>query len=43
MNQQITYNRLNEYIQAVIQTSGMMFVVSNYIVLREQYYLNKPC
>ena len=36
-----TYNQLNDYIQIFIQSDGMAFVLSNYIALREQYYLYK--
>jgi hypothetical protein len=41
MNQSLVYNHLNEFIQVIIQTDGMAFVVANYIALREQYYLSK--
>ena len=40
MNQPV-YTHLNDFIQTYIQSNGMAFVVSNYIALREQYYLNK--
>jgi hypothetical protein len=35
------YPHLNDYIQMVIQSNGIAFVVTNYIELREQYYMNK--
>lgn len=41
MNQFMTYNHLNDYIQMIIQLNGMPFVVTNYIELREQYYIDK--
>lgn len=41
MDQSTGYDHLNEYIYVIIQTSGMSYVVENYIDLREQYYLNK--
>ena len=41
MDQFTTCSHLNEYIQVVIQLNGMQFVVTNYITLREQYYIDK--
>lgn len=41
MDQFTTCNHLNEYIQVVIQLNGMQFVVTNYIAIREQYYIDK--
>lgn len=38
MEQQAEHNRLNDYIQIIIQTDGFDFVVTNFIALREQYY-----
>lgn len=32
---------LNDYIQSFIQMDGLAFVISNYIDLREQYYIWK--
>lgn len=32
------YERLNDYIQYIIQVNGMDYVASNYLSLREQFY-----
>lgn len=41
MDQKSVYEQLNEYIQVIIQTSGIAYAVENYIALREQYYFMK--
>lgn len=46
VSQSTSLLRLNEYIHIYIQTSGLQYVVDNYIDLREGYYNNKdedPC
>lgn len=41
MDQMSGYNQLNEYILVTIQTNGITYVIDNYLVLRDQYYLMK--
>lgn len=41
MNQSLTYNQLNEFIQVIINSNGIQYVVDNYINLREDYYTCK--
>lgn len=41
MDQMTVYNQLNDFILLTIQANGMVYVVDNYIYLREQYYCTK--
>ena len=33
--------RLNDFVHVYIQSNGMTYVCTNYISIREEYYINK--
>ena len=41
MFQQTIEMKLNDFVHVYIQSNGMMYVCTNYISIREEYYLNK--
>lgn len=38
---QIQYSQLNDFILYYIQTNGIIYVIDNYLTLRDQYYCTK--
>jgi hypothetical protein len=38
---QIQYSQLNDFILYYIQTNGIIYVIDNYLALRDQYYCTK--